>query len=69
MSESERTAYFYANANDRVMAEGRLLVGRCEIYGCREFGLRHYAFKSLSVPEAAKCSRILCAVHAKQTRK
>lgn len=63
-------AELYGSANTLASMLGKQLVGRCHVYGCREWGLRHYRFSKLKDDpyEAAKTSLIFCARHAKRMR-
>jgi hypothetical protein len=65
---SKEVAYFYMDANQLSYRAGMLPVGWCQI--CKkDWGLRHYAFLSLTVYRAVQCSKILCPGCAKKTPK
>lgn len=65
---SIEVAHFYRSANELSFQMGKLAVGWCE--ACKkDWGLRQYAFLSLPVYEAVKCSKILCPECAKKTIK
>lgn len=65
---SIEVAKFYRQANELSYMMNMLAVGWCEVCK-RDWGLRHYAFVSLDVYEAAKCSKILCPECAKAAKK